>query len=173
MCVQVRYITDMYWYAAAAEILVAGSVRGCESLRNPYSGREPRRLTGRGESWSRSADSRVAIPDLSRTNACVAVTRRRRTGAWLRTPSHIPASRATPLRRTRIDTANHCIALGDGGPRALLLRVQHAAAPPTVAASREHGRRRRRHSGWCRCYSPPPSTLRHALVRTDTFALNN
>lgn len=106
----------MYRYAAAAEILVAGRVRGCDSLRNPYSGRVPWRLTGRGESWSRSADSRVAIPDLLRTNACVTVTRRRRTGAWLRTPPHVSAARATPHRRTRIDTANHCIAFGDGGP---------------------------------------------------------
>lgn len=130
----------MYWYLAAAEILVAGRVRGCESLRNAYSGRVPRRLTGRGESWSRSADSRVAIPDLLRTNACVAVTRRRRTGAWLRTQPHTPSARATPHRRTRIDTANHCIAFGGGGgPRALLLRVQHAVAPPDAAAAQELG----------------------------------
>lgn len=154
---KVRYILDMYWYAAAAEILVAVGIRGCESLRNPYSGRVPWRLTGRGESWSHSADSRVAIPDFLRTNACVAVTRRRRTGAWLRTPPHIPAARATPHRRTRIDTANHCIALGDGSdPRTLLLRAQHAAA------TQQHGRSRRRRqrprscrSSRCRRFSPP------------------
>lgn len=132
----------MYRYAAAAVLVVAGRVRGSESLRNLYSGRVPRRLTGRGESWSRSADSRVAIPDLLRTNACVAVTRRRRTGAWLRTLPHVPAARATPHRRTRIDTANHCIALGDG-PREsyapntrpllpLLLRSKSTAAAAAV-----------------------------------------
>lgn len=118
-------------YATAVRC-VAGGVRGGESLRNAYSGRVRRRLTGRGESWSRQKAawrSRGAGGRVCRRCAAAAYCWR------LRTPATGPAARAAPLPATCVSTtrAPTTASRPERSPRLPRARLPAAAAVAVVA----------------------------------------
>lgn len=131
-------------YATAARC-VAGGVRSGESLRNANLGRVRRRLTGRGESWSRQRAawrSRDAGERVCRRCAAAAYCWR------LRTPAQPRRPRSPAPGHMRIDNAraNHCIAPGS---LPCLARLPRALA----------GRRRRRCTSSMGTYTLPTETF--------------